>query len=83
LWKTLQEYARFKGLEVASPRDAFRVSADLGIVENPNVWFDFIKDRNLTTHIYSESEAEKIFSHIPSFVRETEKVIFKIETEDK
>ena len=78
LWKVLQEYAKYKGLETASPRDAFRVGADLGVIDNPEVWFGFIKDRNLTTHLYSEKDAEVIFSHIPSFVEETEKIISKI-----
>lgn len=79
LWKVVQEFAKYKGLESASPRDAFRVAGDLGIIDNPNVWFDFLKDRNLTTHLYSEEDAKKIFSNIPSFISETEKVISKIE----
>ena len=79
LWKVIQEYAKYKGIESASPRDAFRVAGDLGIIDNPNTWFDFLKDRNLTTHLYSEEDAVKIFSHISSFITEVEKIISKIE----
>src|SRR3989344_3878419 len=75
LWKVIQDYAKYKGLETASPRDAFRVAGDLGLIDNPTIWFDFLKDRNLTTHIYSKEDTVKIFSHIPSFVSETEKLI--------
>lgn len=78
LWKVIQEYSKYKGIESASPRDAFRVANDLGLIDNPNIWFDFLKDRNLTTHLYSEEDAIKISSHIPNFVIETEKVIAKI-----
>lgn len=81
LWKVVQEFAKYKGLESASPRDAFRVAGDLGIIDNPNVWFDFLKDRNLTTHLYSEGEAIKIASRIPNFVTETEKLISRIKDE--
>jgi nucleotidyltransferase substrate binding protein (TIGR01987 family) len=79
LWKVIQEYAKYKGIESASPRDAFRVAGDLGIIDNPNIWFEFLKDRNLTTHLYSEEDAAKIFSHIPNFIVETEKIILKTE----
>lgn len=79
-WKVIQEYTRYKGLETASPRDAFRVAGDLGIIEDPNVWFEFLKDRNLTTHLYSEKDAANILLHIPSFVKETERVLEKIES---
>src|SRR3989304_9371074 len=75
LWKVIQEYAKYKGLEVVSPRDAFRVAGDLGLITDPSVWFDFLKDRNLTTHLYSEKDAAEIFSHIPSFISETERLI--------
>ena len=80
LWKVLQEFAKFQGIEVASPRGAFRTAADLGVVENVNIWFDFLKDRNLTTHLYSQDEADKIFSHMSSFAQETQKIISKIES---
>lgn len=78
LWKVIQEYAKYKGIESASPRDAFRVAGDLGVISDPNVWFEFLKDRNLTTHLYSEEDAIKISSHIPSFIIETEKIISNI-----
>lgn len=81
LWKTIQEYSKFKGIEVVSPRDAFRIAGELKLIDNPNVWFDFLKDRNLTTHLYSDDEATKIASHIPDFVVETEKLISKIKDE--
>ena len=81
LWKVIQEYARYQGVEAVSPRDAFRIGGELGIIEDPGMWFDFLKDRNLTTHLYSEEDAAKIFSHIPSFISETEKVISKVESQ--
>lgn len=75
VWKSIQAYAAYKGLEVTSPRDAFRVAADLGILANPDVWFDFLKDRNESTHLYSDDKAKLIFSHIPRFIEEVEKLI--------
>lgn len=82
VWKTIQEYAKYKGLEVISPRDSFRVAADLGIIDNPKIWFDFLKDRNESTHLYSEDQAKSIFSHVPAFINEVEKLLSNISKED-
>lgn len=79
VWKAIQEYARLSGLEVVSPKDAFRVAADLKLIENPEIWFVFLKDRNETTHLYSEDQAKEIFSHIPDFIKNVEALISKLQ----
>lgn len=75
VWKSIQAYAGHKGLDVVSPRDAFRVAADLGILANPEAWFDFLKDRNESTHLYSDDRAQVIYSHVPRFIEEVDKLI--------
>lgn len=72
LWKVLQEYALYEGLEVVSPREAFRTAAELHLINDPTIWFEFLKDRNRTTHLYDEKQAKDVISHLPSFVKETE-----------
>lgn len=78
VWKAIQEYAQFSGLEVVSPRDAFRVAADLKIIENPEDWFVFLKDRNETAHLYSEDQVKEIFLHIPDFIKKVEALVSKL-----
>ena len=78
VWKAIQEHARLSGLDVVSPRDAFRVAADLKLIENPEEWFVFLKDRNETAHLYSESRAREIFSHIPTFIKNVESLVSKL-----
>lgn len=80
-WKVIQEYLRYNGFITASPRDSIRKAADFGLIDNPQIWFDFLEDRNETTHMYDEEEVKIIFSHIPSFIAETEKLISKIKNE--
>lgn len=81
VWKTLKEYALFKGVEVGSPRDAFRVAADLGLIDDPEVWFRFLEARNESAHLYDDGKAKEIFSLVPGFVAETEKLIKKLSNE--
>lgn len=80
VWKTLKDYAEDKGrLDAVSPKDSFRVAADLGLIENPLVWFDFLKSRNEATHLYDEQKADEVFSKVPDFIASVEILILKME----
>ncbi|MDA1316388.1 MAG: HI0074 family nucleotidyltransferase substrate-binding subunit [bacterium] len=73
VWKTLKDFAEEKGrLDVASPKDAFRVAADLGLLDDPTLWFHFLKSRNEAVHLYNEESADEVFSHIPQFIKAVE-----------
>jgi len=53
-WKTLKRILSFKGITANSPRDVFRESAKQNFIEDPTVWFEFIKKRNLSSHTYDQ-----------------------------
>lgn len=79
VWKTLKDYAEDKGrMDAVSPKDAFRVAADLGLIENPLVWFEFVKSRNEAAHLYDEQKANDVFSKIPDFIISVENLVSKI-----
>ncbi len=79
VWKTLKDYAEDKGrFDAVSPKDAFRVAADLGLIDNPLIWFGFLKSRNEAAHLYDEQKAEEVFSQIPSFISAVENLILNI-----
>ena len=82
VWKTLKDYAEDKGrIDAASPKNAFRVAADLGLITDPQPWFEFLVHRNNAAHLYDEAAADKDFSCIPKFVSATETFISKILSE--
>lgn len=82
VWKTLKDYAEDRGrFDAVSPKDAFRVAADLGLIDNPLNWFDFLKSRNEATHLYDEQKADNVFSQIPNFISAVENLILKISKE--
>ncbi|MEK7543899.1 MAG: HI0074 family nucleotidyltransferase substrate-binding subunit [Patescibacteria group bacterium] len=79
VWKTLKDYAEDTGrMDAASPKDAFRVAADLGVIEDPLPWFEFLKYRNEATHLYDEQKADEVFRQIGAFVTAVENLIAKI-----
>lgn len=80
MWKTLKDFAEDRGrLEATSPKEAFRVAADLGIISDPKPWFDFLKDRNSSSHLYDEKSANRVFSRLPAFTSAVKDVITNLE----
>lgn len=67
VWKTMKRLLEERGKIVNSPREAFRVAALEGFIKDPEVWFDFLKKRNITTHVYQEDEMEKVISVMSEF----------------
>ena len=63
-WKTLKRVLEIQGKEVNNPRDTFRLAAQWGYVDDPEIWFEFGKERNLTSHTYNEDVLHSIFSHL-------------------
>lgn len=77
-WKTLKRILKYKGLETNSPRDTFRESARIGLIDDPLAWFQFLDNRNETMLIYHEAIAEKIYAIIPAFNEELQIFIKQI-----
>ena len=47
--------------------DTFRAAAQIALIEDPEVWFKFIRLRNLTVHTYNEDTFNEIYSELPEF----------------
>jgi nucleotidyltransferase substrate binding protein (TIGR01987 family) len=60
-WKLFRKVARIEGLEANSPRQAIRAAYDTRLVEDIDLWFELLEDRNRTSHTYDESTATQVF----------------------
>ena len=63
-WKVLKDYLEDGGYIVKSPREAIKLAFQQNIVLNAEQWLQALGDRNLTAHIYNETQAEQIEAHI-------------------
>jgi len=63
-WKLLQARLRDDGVQVATPRAAFRAAADAGLVGAATPWLTFLSARNLTSHTYNRAVAEEVYAVI-------------------
>lgn len=47
-----------------TPKSVVREAYKAGIIKNGEIWIEMIDDRNLTSHIYSQSMADDIYLRI-------------------
>jgi nucleotidyltransferase substrate binding protein (TIGR01987 family) len=70
-WKYLKEYLLTKGIiaNTDSPKDVIRSGCKAKLIseEDTETFFEMLKSRNLTSHIYKEELAEKLTLVINSF----------------
>lgn len=69
-WKTMKRLLHEGGQIANSPKETFRLAAQEGFISDPEVWFDFLKKRNMTVHTYNQNEADKVISICESFSTE-------------
>jgi nucleotidyltransferase substrate binding protein (TIGR01987 family) len=59
-WKALKRYLEFIGFEPKNPRMTFKEGYSQQLIEDQDIWLDMIEQRNLSSHIYDESEIKEI-----------------------
>ena len=58
-WKTARKTL---GLTATAPRIIIRDLAQQGLIANPQLWFEFLEARNLSSHTYREDLAEQVYA---------------------
>ena len=66
-WKALKRYLDFLGIDVKSPRDVFKESYSMRIIDDENIWLDMIEQRNLSSHVYDEYQIREILDKIDDY----------------
>lgn len=57
-WKTAKKAL---GLSATAPKIVLREMAQQGVISDPQVWFDYLQARNLSSHTYQEELAEQVY----------------------
>lgn len=79
-WHLLKKAAFVSGIEVSSPREAFRVGAQLGLIDSVDIWFGYLDNRNSTVHIYDRSIADQVYGEIKNFYQDCLKMVEKVKS---
>jgi nucleotidyltransferase substrate binding protein (TIGR01987 family) len=78
VWKIMKKLLHERGREANSPREVFRVAFLEGFIDDLDIWFDFLKKRNLVSHTYEEEEANQVLLSCDQFSEEVKKFLNKI-----
>ncbi|MBF0621732.1 MAG: nucleotidyltransferase substrate binding protein [Magnetococcales bacterium] len=54
-------------------RELFRLSAEYHLIRDVDLWMDYHKDRNRTSHTYDEETAAEVFNSATEFYHEAKK----------
>ncbi|KJR45910.1 Nucleotidyltransferase [Desulfosporosinus sp. I2] len=81
-WKTLKTIFENEGLTgLNSPKTVLREAFSAGLINDEGLWLAMLRDRNSTTHIYSEQAAIEICRNIQEkYVMELESLLEKVKT---
>ena len=64
-WKTMREYLTEQGYtDINSPKSVMKTAFADGLIKDEQGWLDILSSRNITSHVYDDAEAEKIFGNI-------------------
>lgn len=67
VWKTLKLFLERQGHECGGPRSTLKKAFAEGLITTPDeadVWLQMLEDRNLTSHAYDQTLAERIYRNI-------------------
>ena len=65
-WQVLADGLEREGvtLDAATPRRAVREAFAAGLLDDGQLWFDMIADRNRTVHTYDETRLEAVVANV-------------------
>lgn len=65
-WKVMKRILEeANGKEIFGIKEIFRTAALAGLINDPEIWFTFLEQRNLTSHTYEKELAEEIIEIFP------------------
>jgi hypothetical protein len=82
-WKFAKKVLLLNGINSQSPREVIRELAAIGWIAQPELWFEFLEARNMTSHNYREDVALNVFSKVSLFAAEAEQLLTQLKANAK
>jgi nucleotidyltransferase substrate binding protein (TIGR01987 family) len=79
-WKNIQARLFVVGIEVKSPREAFKIASIQGWVDDEQLWIDMIEDRNRTSHTYKAELASEMYRRLRDYLPALEALYHQLDT---
>ena len=79
-WKTIQAYLKNQGIDSFSPRDCLREGGKSNLLDNVEIWIEFLNNRNLIAHTYNQETADKVYNTAQKMPKEVNKILENIKS---
>lgn len=66
-WKVLKKFLAYEEVEATTPRDVLQKAYQFHLIDDEKMWLQMLHDRNKTSHVYKQEEANRIFENILSY----------------
>jgi len=66
-WKMLKRCLAYEGIETNTPRESLQKAFQVRWIDDETLWLQMLRDRNLTSHVYDEKMALRIFQRIQRY----------------
>ena len=73
-WKYFRTEAISAGFDVPSPREAIKLAANLGMIEELDSWLGLLKTRNIAVHDYIGLPQEEYLAQIKLFAEMAKRI---------
>jgi hypothetical protein len=78
----MKKILEFRGVEAEAARDVFREAARLRLLVDAEVWFAYIKKRNVTVHAYRKEILDDLFSNTAKeFLQDLNQLLVRLKKE--
>ena len=67
-------------VDALSYRAMIRLAAERGLLDNPQAWFDYRDQRNLTSHTYDAVVAQRVYACVADFKRDADALLAALKT---
>lgn len=72
-WKTLKKILAYEKIEATTPRDVINKAFQFKLIDDELIWLNILDDRNTTSHVYKQKDAERVFINIQNYLPVFEK----------
>lgn len=66
------------GLDTKAPNPAIREMAQNKLIDDPQIWFEFLLARNKTSHSYDEDVAKEVYREVERLIPELDKLLARL-----
>jgi nucleotidyltransferase substrate binding protein (TIGR01987 family) len=69
---------RVLGLDTKAPNPAIREMAQNKLIDDPQIWFEFLLARNKTSHTYDDDVAKEVYREVERLIPELDRLLIRL-----